>query len=188
MSETNIKYLQRIWQNEKFSKEILQFEDKVLDILKKIESKEEELNTLKANEDSELIELDIERIKFIIKDYLRIRMAKIEKYLYYIVKHDLTALLSSPEFEYVMQLFKLKKKYFDDGIYRNISGKLNDFKVDGTIGDNIIVQADENSYVVMKSISEEPILVNLKEIYEESLETKTINKDDVFCLPLKLIK
>jgi GINS complex subunit 4 len=185
------KYLERIWQNEKFSKDILHFDDRVLDILKKIEIKEEEVSKAKKNDDLELVELDIERLKYMIKEYLRIRMAKIEKYLYHIIKNDLCAMLSNAEFEFASQLFKHKKAYFDDVLYKKINPSLNDFKINGEMGNinqNFIVNSSDNSYVIAKSVVEEPIMVNLRDAFEESLETKTFTKDEIYCLPYKLIK
>ncbi|MEG7674099.1 hypothetical protein U2071_15625, partial [Listeria monocytogenes] len=78
-----------------------------------------------------------------------------------------------------------------DNLYKKINPSINDFKVsgqNGNISENLIQYASDNSYVVIRSISDEPIMINLKDAYEASLETKTIYKDQVFCLPFKLIK
>jgi hypothetical protein len=193
MFESNdIKYLERIWQNEKFTKELLKFEERVLDILKKIEVKEDELSKAKKNDDYvELIELDIERIKYMIKEYLRIRLAKIERYIYYIVNNELHSLLSNAEYDFTIQLYKHKKGYFEDHLYKKINSSLNDFKFNGENGNinpSFIQYAPDNAFAVVKSVSIEPIMVNLRDAYEESLETKTINGGEVWCLPFKLIK
>jgi hypothetical protein len=190
-NENDIKFLERVWQNEKFTKEILKYEDHIEAILAKVETKEEELNKNKKNEEIELIELDIERIKYYIKDYLRIRLAKVEKYLFYIIKNDFVSNLSHAEFEFASNLFKLRRAYFEDNLYKKINPQLNDFNVDGQKGNinpQMIQYASENTYVVIKSVSEDPIMINLKDVYEESLETKTIYKDEIFCLPFKLVK
>ena len=71
-------------------------------------------------EDIETYDLDLERVKFILRDYLRIRLLKIEKYLYYIIKNDLCNILSEAEFEYAKNLFKIKRKYFSENFYKKI--------------------------------------------------------------------
>ncbi len=85
-----------IWKNEIFTNDILIYQNNLIsDAINLLEQTEKELkeNTIEK-ENSELIELDLERMKFIIKDYLRIRIMKIEKYLFYILKNDLSSLLS----------------------------------------------------------------------------------------------
>ncbi len=95
-SNTLMNSLITIWKNEKFTNDILLYQNNLIsDAINLVEQTEKELkeNTIEK-ENSELIELDLERMKFIIKDYLRIRIMKIEKYLFYIFKNDLSSLLS----------------------------------------------------------------------------------------------
>lgn len=193
-----INNLQKIWTNEKFCKGLLKYEeDFVSEVIDLIEKREKEIQNLNRNnshnrdmnlkEDSEILELDLERIKFLLKDYLRIRLCKIEKYLYYIIKNDLSGLISKNEFEFAFDLFKNKRSYFNENFNKKIHESFNDF-VPNNLKDEIVVGPPFNSYVYCKSITYEPISIYLKDIWNESGESVTIAKDDVYCLPYLCIK
>lgn len=191
-----INKLKSIWLNEKFVKELLKYNDNVISqALELVENREKEIiqhNTKKSqssykDEDIDLMELDLERVKFIIKDYMRIRIAKIEKYLFYIIKNDLTRLLSKTEFDLAFDLFKLKKSYFNESFNKRISQSLNDFKAN-ELSSNIIVSPPENAFVNIRSNCSETVFINMKDIYPESSETASITRDEVYCLSYNLIK
>jgi GINS complex subunit 4 len=189
--------LEKIWVNEKFSKDLLKYETQFMqELIYIIEKREEELKDLaqeinentKKLEDLNLMELDLDRVKFLFKDYLRIRLMKIDKYLYYLVQYDPAGLLSEKEREFVMELRKIKINYFQQNFYNKISSSQNDFKnKDGNISDHVIVAPGEN-YVCAKSTTNEPILINFKDVLRESDEMETIKFKDIYCLPLSLIK
>ena len=181
----NFSTLQKIWQNEKFSKELLKFENNyITQILIEIEKREEVLNKSREDE-SDILELDIERAKYILKDYLRIRLAKIEKYLFYIIKNEMNHLLSNQEFNFACDLFKLKKNFFNENFIKKVNPSLNDFKP-VELGEDIIVTPSD-SYVIAKNTSLEPIILNLKDV-SESIDIKTMYRDDIYCVPFKLIR
>ena len=129
----------------------------------------------------------MERVKFILRDYLRIRLLKIEKYLYYIIKNDLCNILSEAEFEYAKNLFKIKRKYFSENFYKKINQQLNDFSASG-INPDVIQGPPKKFYSILKSNTSEADYLNIKDIYTESMETLSIHKDDIVCLPFSLIK
>jgi hypothetical protein len=193
-NQTLILNLQRVWTNEKFSKDLLKYEEKTISEIKDIlEKKTKDLESLLSShsshskEDAEILELDLDRIKFLIKDYLRIRLCKIDKYIYHIISKDLNNLLSKTEFEFAFALFKIKRNYFYEGIIKKISDSFNDFKPYPT-NEEMIVSPPINSYVCFKSVTYEPIIINLRDVWEESIETLIINRDEIYCLPLILVK
>lgn len=122
-----------------------------------------------------------------VRDYLRIRLIKIEKYLFYIIKNDLSALLSQSEFDFAKQLFKLKRKYFSDNLYKNINSQLHDFGAAG-INKDVAQGPPEKFYCIVKSNTNETNYVSVKDIYQDSNETLSIHKDDIVCMPFSLIK
>ncbi len=188
-----IQNLQKIWSGEKFSKQLLKYEEEFIENLKdKIEKMEKEIQTkINSNnnlkEDCEILELDLERVKFVLKDYLRIRLAKIDKYLIHIVKEDLHSLLSKSEFEYAFELFKSKRTVFNDALYKNIAPELRDFQPYPD-KQEMIVSPDSLSYVIVKSVSREPIPVNVRDIWADSSETAIIKNEEIYCLPYILIR
>lgn len=129
----------------------------------------------------------MERTKFMLRDYLRIRLAKIEKYLFHLIKNDLSSLLSQSEFEFANQLFKLKRKYFSDNLYKKINPQLHDFGSSG-INQEVVQGPPEKFYCIVKSNTSEADHVSVKDIYQESNETLSIYKDDIVCMPYSLIK
>lgn len=122
-----------------------------------------------------------------LRDYLRIRLAKIEKYLFHLIKNDLSALLSQSEFEFANNLFKLKRKYFGDNLYKKINSQLHDFGSSG-INKDVVQGPPDKFYCVVKSCTNEADYVSVKDIYLESNETLSIHKDDIVFMPYPLIK
>jgi len=129
----------------------------------------------------------MERAKFILRDYLRIRLVKIEKYIFHLIKNDLSTLLSQSEFEFANNLFKLKRKYFSENLYKKINHQLHDFGSSG-INKEVIQGPPERFYCIIKSNTNEANYISVKDIYQESNETLAIHKDDILCIPYSLIK
>lgn len=138
-------------------------------------------------EDLDFYELDMERTKFILRDYLRIRLIKIEKYLYYLIKNDMSSLLSEAEFDYAKNLFKIKRKYFNEHFFKKINPQLNDFGPSGITSD-VVQGPPQKFYTIIKSNTLENNYLNIKDIYNESTETLSIQREDIVCLPYFLIK
>ena len=88
--------LVRIWRNEKLCQTLLPYEENIInEVVSLVEKKESEIKDKKLDKNMKYyIEIDIQRIKFIIKDYLRIRLMKIEKYLFHILKSNKIDILS----------------------------------------------------------------------------------------------
>ena len=56
--------------------------------------------------------MEMERVKYMLKSYLRARIIKIEKHLLYMVEKDQAHLLSEAEMEYAWNMYESKKKHF----------------------------------------------------------------------------
>jgi len=81
--------------------------------------------------------MEIERIKFILKSYLRCRLVKIEKFLLFIVEKDKASLLSQAEMEYAWTLYETRKSHFKSEFFDKISKKLNMMQDDMQVPDEI---------------------------------------------------
>ena len=196
-----INGLIKIWKNEKFSNDILLYQNSLIstaiDLVEKTEKELKDSSIEKEN--SDIIELDIERMKFLIKDYLRIRIMKIEKYLFYILKNDLSALLSENEVELVIKLINMKSVYFNEGL-KNIHQSANNFRVFtdrfklmkdkiSALNDAMIVSPSENEFVIIQSITEENITINMKEVFDKyPYDFLQIEKNDIYILPYNAVK
>ena len=56
--------------------------------------------------------MELERVKFVMKSYLRTRLAKIERNLVYIIEKDRSELLSEPEKIYAFNVLEARKTHF----------------------------------------------------------------------------
>ncbi len=56
--------------------------------------------------------MELERVKFMLKSYLRTRLFKIERFLLFIVEKDQASLLSESEMAYAWTLYESKKEHF----------------------------------------------------------------------------
>ncbi|KAG8905680.1 GINS complex subunit, partial [Tulasnella sp. 403] len=92
--ETPVEQLTRAWTNERHSPDLLLFKGELLDgLLQKLHEQGlmvEHLQTDPSTTEEEhlqltLVRTDMERLKFIVRSYVRVRLWKIEKYAPYIM-------------------------------------------------------------------------------------------------------
>lgn len=84
--------------------------------------------------------MELERVKFVLKSYLRSRIIKIEKYLLYIVEKDKANLLSQAEMEYAWTLSEARKLHFKSEFFDKVSKSLNMMEDGKDIPDNMITK------------------------------------------------
>lgn len=77
-----------------------------------------------------ILRMEVERIKYVLKAYLRARIIKIERHLLFIVEKDKASLLSPGEMEYAWTLYESKKEHFKTEFFDKISKKLNNMEED----------------------------------------------------------
>lgn len=133
--------------NEKESPELLNYNANIVEWLDDyIVRQEEGLSQIKAtaqdNFFSDIYKLEIERMKYMLKSYLRIRLTKIEKYYLDIIRNEKTDILSNAEFNYAARYFVMKKTHFEKSFTKDIPETFNDF-VDDVEGQ----EAHENNPV-----------------------------------------
>ena len=193
--------LVKIWSNEKLSQTLLPYEENIInDVISLIEKKEKEINDKKIDKNVKYyIELDIQRIKFIIKDYLRIRLMKIEKYLFYLLKNNKIDILSQNEIKFAAELMDVKAAYFMQGL-KKMNSLVNNFyqftdknksRVDKmqTISDAMITKPSDSEFVIIQNISNNTIDINIKEISNEYQgEFLSIYSGEKCLVPFKLIE
>ena len=107
--------------NEKMAPELLPFQHRLVESVKKlILRQEKKIRDQAASErDADdrfylnIIKMELERIKFIFKSYLRTRLLKIEKSYLYIVEKDQSDLLSEAEQEYAFAIHQSREKHYE---------------------------------------------------------------------------
>ena len=69
--------------------------------------------------------MELERVRFALKSYLRTRLSKIEKLLLYIVEKDCNELLLEAEMQFAFKLYGSRQSYFKNALFDQIPDKLN---------------------------------------------------------------
>ena len=79
--------------------------------------------------------MELERIKFLLKSYLRIRLAKIEKQLFYLIeaRESIGSTLSKAEWKYAFTLCALRGTYLSENFMKMIPIFCREFEVDKPI-------------------------------------------------------
>ena len=190
-----------IWRNEKLSQELLPYEENnINEVTSLIEKKEKELKDKKIDKNVRYyIEIDIQRIKFIIKDYLRIRLMKIEKYLFYLLKNNKIDILSQNEIKFAAELMDVKAAYFIQGL-KKMNSLANNFypftdknktRIEKmqSISDAMITKPTESEFVIIQNISNNTIDINIREISNDYQgEFLSIYSGEKCLVPFKLIE
>jgi len=190
-----------IWRNEKLSQALLPYEENIInEVISLVEKKEEEIKDKKMDKNVKYyIEIDIQHIKYIIKDYFRIRLMKIEKYLFFLLKNNKIDILSQNEIKFAAELMDIKAAYFIQGL-KKMNSLANNFYqfTDKTktrvekmqiINDAMITKPDDNDYVVVQNITNNPININIKDIYNDyNGDFISIYSGEKCLVPFKLIE
>ena len=190
-----------IWRNEKLSLTLLPYEENIInEVISQIEKKEEEIKDKKMDKNMKYyIEIDIQHIKYIIKDYFRIRLMKIEKYLFFLLKNNKIDILSQNEIKFAAELMDIKAAYFIQGLKKMNSLANNFFQFTDktktrvekmqTINDAMITKPDENDYVVVQNVSNNTLNINIKDIYGDYQgDFLSIYSGEKCFVPFKLIE
>ncbi len=190
-----------IWRNEKLSQTLLPYEENIInEVISQIEKKEEEIKDKKMDKNMKYyIEIDIQHIKYIIKDYFRIRLMKIEKYLFFLLKNNKIDILSQNEIKFAAELMDIKAAYFIQGLKKMNSLANNFFQFTDktktrvekmqTINDAMITKPDENDYVVVQNVSNNTLNINIKDIYGDYQgDFLSIYSGEKCFVPFKLIE
>jgi len=190
-----------IWRNEKLTQTLLPYEENIInEVISQIEKKEEELKNKKLDKNIKYYtEIDIEHIKYIIKDYFRIRLMKIEKYLFFLLKNNKIDILSQNEIKFAAELMDIKAAYFIQALKKMNSLSNNFYQfTDKTktrvekmqiINDEMITKPSDNDYVIVQNISNNTININIKDICSEYKgDFLSIYSGEKCLVPFKLIE
>lgn len=71
--------------------------------------------------------MEYERVKFVLKSYLRTRLAKIERNLLYLIEKDQARLMSEDEINFAAQLDEMRRTYLNETFGDKIPAKWNPF-------------------------------------------------------------
>mmetsp|Transcript_60183 Transcript_60183/g.130518 ORF Transcript_60183/g.130518 Transcript_60183/m.130518 type:complete len:235 (+) Transcript_60183:58-762(+) len=115
-----IKLLSR-WRNEKYAPEVLPFDGEVVENLSEVvEFVSETLEDERAEEiqdpndpDCSLRRMDLERVKYVLRDYLRIRLWKLSQWPQHYLEPNNLRFLSDAERLWLREFWDVKKEFLD---------------------------------------------------------------------------
>jgi len=122
--------------NEKMAPELLPFQFSLVEkMLRLISSREQSIEQNRQGDVDDrfylnIYRMELERVKFIMKSYLRTRLAKIERHLVYIVEKDRSELLSEAEKIFALNLLEARKTHFQETFFEKVPRELNIFEQD----------------------------------------------------------
>lgn len=135
-AETVLKTLQNAWQNERLSPEILPHRNDMVEcMLGQIQHMERNINKLpKTDLRASIHKMELSRIKFIICNYLKIRLNKIEKYCIPIINEEKqriesgTNYLTPSEYKYAQEYLLNMESHLKTVVLNKVPGKMQVFE------------------------------------------------------------
>ncbi|KAH7886612.1 hypothetical protein F5I97DRAFT_1018176 [Phlebopus sp. FC_14] len=128
--ETPLQQLIRHWMNERHAPDILPTEEHLLSrLLDHIRSQSETVQLLRGDPSSSeeehfrimLAQTEVERVKFIVRSYLRTRLFKIEKYARYIMTDpEVQQRLSESEVDHARSFARLTDQHFYQSVLQSL--------------------------------------------------------------------
>lgn len=120
--------LQACLLREKASPELLEYEHELMgSVLEQISLQQTALETrIESVQDhaaSELYQLELDRVKYLVSSYLRTRLLKLQRLMLYIIKNDLGGLLSQPEATFLSKYFAIKTNQFKKAFLLRLPSK-----------------------------------------------------------------
>lgn len=149
-----LKTIQNAWQNERLSPEILPHQNEMVEcMLGQVQHMERNINKLpKTDLRATIHKMELSRIKFLISNYLRSRLNKIEKFCIPIINEERqrmesgTNYLTPSEFKYAQEYLMNMESHLKNVVLDKMPSNMQDFK-----HDKMAVYPNLNSHVFLKA-------------------------------------
>lgn len=183
-----VKEILQAWLNEKNAPELLKFPSQALSELNELVEQQDQIIAQSAVESvskaffSNLLQMELDRVKFIIRSYLRTRLTKIQKYAFYILQTpEQRQLLSSEEYEFLKGYVTLLETHFTESCLKDFPEDLQNLA-----NMDMIAQPDLNTHVFCKVEND----VGEFELEDSPTDrsTTTLSKGDQYILRYNPIK
>ena len=182
-----ILQLESALRREKVSPEILMYEETLVGkILTGIEEKQEILDstpteTIEQQFEYQIYQLDLDRIKYLLSNYLRTRLIKIQSLAITIAINEQAEMLSTTEFDFLKKYYILKTNHFKRSFLLKIPEQFRKIEHEehSKSPDSL---PNMEKYVFIKALEE------IGTYHLETGEDIDIHKDDIFLLPYISIK
>ncbi|XP_041973778.1 DNA replication complex GINS protein SLD5 [Aricia agestis] len=174
-AEAVLKVLQNAWQNERLAPEILPHRNDMIEcMLGQIQHMERNINKLPKTDFRALVhKMELSRIKYIICNYLKTRLDKIEKFCISIVndeRHRIengTSYLTEAEYRYAQDYLQNIESHMKVSVLNHIPGNMQTFEPN-----RMAVHPNLQSHVFLKAINTVNgiVLENLLEDQDEEID------------------
>ncbi|KAL1330704.1 DNA replication complex GINS protein SLD5 isoform X1 [Arachis ipaensis] len=159
LSTTDVELLKRAWRSEKAAPEILRYDfdlvGRVTEQLQLMEETVEEKSTSGADPLSlSLYQMDLDRTLFLLRSYLRIRIQKIEKYMFHIRKSDeLWNRLSKGEKDFASRCIDDLKQHLEESVLSKLPENYQSVEKQSVISeeDDMVPEPRLDTFVLCRS-------------------------------------
>lgn len=159
MSTTDAELLKTAWRNEKAAPEILQFQAPLVKRAKEqIQLMEE---TVEEYEESgmdpltvSLYQMDLDRAQFLLRSYLRVRLQKLEKFMFYIWKNEsLRSRLSDPEKMFVQRCIDDMENHLEETVLSKLPDNYQSVRRQSVISeeDDMVPEPQLDTFIACKA-------------------------------------
>ncbi|KAF5737069.1 putative DNA replication complex GINS protein SLD5 [Tripterygium wilfordii] len=188
---SDLELLKTAWRNEKAAPEILPFQTRLVNDMKdQIQWREETVDEFEESGNDpltvSLYQMDLDRIQFLLRSYLRVRLQKIEKYMFHILKTDnLRDRLSEQEKLFARRCVDDMGNHLEDTVLSKLPDNYQSVLKQSIISeeDDMVPEPQLDAFVAGKSRSESPLYVDIPG--RGHLE---MQNDDLFFLHYKVVK
>ncbi|EYU29677.1 hypothetical protein ABFS82_07G004600 [Erythranthe guttata] len=192
MSTTDAELLKSAWRNEKAALEILKFnEDLVHRSRQQIQLMEEMVDESSQNGVDpltvSLYQMDLDRTMFLLRSYLRIRLQKIEKYVFHVLKTpEIWARLSKQEQKFANRCGEDLKHHLEQSVLSKLPDQYQSHlrQSGASEDDDMVPEPQLDGYVVCRSKK----YLGAFQLDDGGEEPVNIEADDLYALPYKSIK
>lgn len=138
--------------------------------------------------------MEYERVKYVLKSYLRTRLAKIERNLLYLIEKDKAILMSEDEIMFAAQLDQQRKTYLNETFGEKIPAVFNPFNEESDLPDKFskFLVYHLIAGLVTAPNTEEFVFVRMLTAMESYEIMQDINvqilKNQVYFLPYRHVK
>ena len=182
-----IQQLEDIVRREKASPEIQLYEEDLINkIVTRIEEKQESINSTNVENfdqqfDGLIHRLDLDRIKYLLSNYLRTRLLKIQSLAVNIVLTDQIHMLSSKEYSFLEKYYVIKTNHFKKSFLLKIPEEFRKIEhEENTISPDTGPNMDKRIFI--------KALEDVGRFDLTNGENIEIKKNDVYLLPYAIIK
>lgn len=197
VSTTDVELLKRAWRNEKAAPEILRFETHLIDrVAGQLQLMEETVDDfVESGIDPltvSLYQMDLDRTQFLLRSYLRIRLQKIEKFMFHILKtNELHDRLSKQEKNFTRRYSEVIGKHLEESVLLNLPDNYQSLLRQSTTSeeDDMVPEPQMDAFVVCRARE----YVGPSELQDSNKSLATdllmeMEPGELFFIPFKRIK